>query len=529
MRIALAQIDATVGDFAGNARRIRDAATRARASLVVFPELVVCGYMPRDLLEDPAFVDACERELDALRRDRSLPPLLVGCPVRAPGAGKPLWNAAVLLRGGEATVVAKRLLPTYDVFDEKRYFRPGDACDPIDVDGVKVGVTICEDVWTGALYESDPVGSLVGRGARAIVNLSASPYERGKPGVRRAILEHHARRHGVPCLLCNLVGGNDQLIFDGNSFAVDGAGRLVAHAAPFREDVAVTDLSAPATPPDRADDVGDAIVLGVRAYFAKTGFADAILGMSGGIDSSLVACLAAEALGAAHVTGVAMPGPYSAPESEADARALARSLGIRFEVAPIGDAYDTILRGLGRLWGDRPFDVAEENLQARLRGVILMSLANKLGALVLVPSNKSELAMGYCTMYGDMVGALAPIADLYKGEVYELARRHAAAIPARSVARAPTAELRPNQTDQDTLPPYETLDAVLRLHLEERLRPEEIVAAGFAPAVVRQVLRGVAASEFKRQQSAVVLKVSAKAFGLGRRHPIAERFRGGTA
>ncbi len=527
MRLALAQINATVGDFPGNLERIRRAASGLDADLVLFPELAVCGYMPRDLLEDASFLDACARALRSLAADATLPPLLVGCPIPAPGPGKPLFNAAVLLRGGRTETVAKRLLPTYDVFDERRYFRPGPPSRPIACGGVAVGVTICEDLWTGGLYEEDPVADLKRAGAELIVNISASPYERGKPALRRRILQAHAARQRIPAALCNLVGGNDQLVFDGNSFALDAAGRLVAHADPFREGVVRTELHAAVPEPEATDDLRAALLLGIRDYFRKTGFSTALVGVSGGIDSSLVACLAAEALGPDRVTGIAMPGPFSAPESEEDAAALAAALKIRFRVAPIGEGYTLLERGLRRIWGDRPFDTAEENLQARLRGVILMSVANKERSLVLVPSNKSELAMGYCTLHGDMVGALAPIADLYKGRVYELARAYAGVIPPRSVARAPTAELRPGQTAQDTLPPYELLDRALRLHLEEGKTPGEIVAAGVPEAVVRQVVRGVALAEYKRQQGAVVLKVSPRAFGLGRRHPIAQGFHGG--
>jgi len=532
MRIALGQVNPTVGDFAGNVARLRDAARQAAgdgAALVVFPELALCGYMPRDLLEEASFLDACERALAVLASD-GLPPLLVGCPLRADGPGKPLVNAAVLVRDGETQAVAKRLLPTYDVFDERRYFRPGPPARPVRIEGVQVGVTICEDMWTGewgqGLYEGDPVAELATAGAGLIVNLSASPYARGKPAQRRAIVRGHAERHGVPMAFANLVGGNDQLVFDGNSFATDSSGRLCAHAAAFVEDLCVLDFHGTAVPPE--DDVKDALVLGIRDYFAKTGFRDALVGLSGGVDSSLVACLAADALGAEHVTGVAMPGPFSAPISLEDAEAVARGLGIRFEVVPITEQYESMRASLAAVWGDRPFDVAEENLQARLRGVVLMGLANKLGALVLATANKSEFAMGYSTLYGDMVGALAPLTDLYKTEVYTLARRYT--LPARVLERPPSAELRPDQTDQDTLPPYDVLDNILRAHVEERLRPEEIVERGHDRATVTRVLRAVARAEYKRQQASPVLKVTSKAFGLGgRRFPIVERFDGGAS
>jgi NAD+ synthase (glutamine-hydrolysing) len=528
MRIALAQINPTVGDFDGNAKRIRDAAALDAVELVVFPELAVCGYMPRDLLREPSFLDATERVLDALAADRSLAPMVVGAPLRADGFGKPLLNAAVLLRDGKRETIAKRHLPSYDVFDERRYFRPGPPSRPIPVADRQVGVTVCEDAWIGEYadqqYGGDPVGDLVAAGADLVVNLSASPYAQGKPALRRGLFLEHARTHGVALAVCNLVGANDQLVFDGNSFAVDADGRLCAHAKAFSPDVVVTDFSGAATPPD--DDIQDAIVMGIADYFQKTGFERALIGMSGGVDSSLTACLAVQALGPGRVTGVAMPGPFSSGHSLKDARTLAERLGIRFLTLPITAGYDLLLAQLQEVWGEHPFGVTEENLQARLRAVLLMSLANRENALVLVPANKSEFAMGYCTLYGDMVGALAPLSDLYKTEVYALARRHE--MPARVLARAPTAELAPDQTDQDTLPPYDVLDDILKAHLEGRLRPDEIVARGHDEGTVRRVLRTVSRMEFKRQQAAPVLKVTSKAFGWGgRRFPIVERFRGG--
>jgi len=525
LRIALAQINTTVGDFAGNVARILVAARAAPADLVLLPELALCGYMPRDLLLEPSFVDACERALGEVARAPG-PPLLLGTVVRAKGPGKPLLNVAVLVRDGKHEVIAeKRLLPTYDVFDERRYFRPGTMRPPLAIAGKRVGVTICEDMWTGEhggnLYAEDPVADLVRAGADVIVNLSASPYEQGKPARRRRIVAEHVARHNVPFAFANLVGANDQLIFDGNSFAVDAKGALTAHAKAFTEETVVDGGTVP------GEDLRDALVLGIRDYVRKTGFSDAIVGMSGGVDSSLVACLAADALGKEHVTGVGMPGPHSAPHSLTDAEELAQRLGMRFLEVPITRAFELLREEMRGGFGGRAPDVTEENLQARLRGTVLMSFANKWGALVLVPSNKSEFAMGYCTSYGDMVGALAPISDLYKRQVYELARRYEA-IPARVLTRAPSAELRAGQTDQDTLPPYDLLDGILHAHVEERLRPEEIVARGYDREVVARVLRTVSAMEYKRQQAAPVLKVTAKAFGWGgRRFPIVERFRGG--
>jgi len=528
MRIALAQVNPTVGDLRGNAARIREAAAAAPgADLVVLPELALCGYTPRDLLEEPGFARACEAELDALRDDRSLPPLLLGAPVISTEPGKPLRNAAVLLRGGRRSVVAKSLLPEYDVFEERRWFAPAGAAGIVEHLGIPLGVSICEDMWTGPLYTRDPVAEAARAGARILVNLSASPYERGKPAARRTVAAAHARAHGLPFLVCNTVGANDQVLFDGNSFALDARGALACRLAPFREEVRLVDLAASAAPDPGEDDLRAALAMGIADYFRKTGFRDALLGLSGGVDSALVACLAADALGADRVTGIAMPGPFSAPCSLEDAETLARSLGIRFETVPIVGAYERLLGDLRAAWGDRPFDVAEENLQARIRGMVLMSFANKFGALLLGTSNKSEFAMGYCTLYGDMCGALAPLADVYKTGVYGLARAYGGVIPPRTIARAPSAELRPDQTDQDTLPPYETLDAILALHLEERQGADAIVGAGFDPATVRRVLRAVSIAEYKRQQGPVVLKVSRKALGAGRRYPIVERWRGG--
>jgi NAD+ synthase (glutamine-hydrolysing) len=512
MKLAIAQINTTVGDFDGNVGKIRAAAGRADADIVVFPELAICGYMPRDLLEERSFLDRCERALDELA---GLPPILVGAPMRSGEPGKPLVNAAVLLDGARRVVLAKQQLPTYDVFDEDRYFGPGGPTEPVELAGKRVGITICEDMWRGA----GPVHDLVRKGAEVVVNLSASPYEREKPARRVGL----ARDFGVPFAMCNLVGANDQLIFDGGSFAVRADGGLCAAARLFDEDLVVTDFSGTVEQP--ADDVKDALVLGIRDYFQKTGFTDALIGMSGGVDSSLVACLAVEALGAGRVIGVGMPGPFSADVSLADARDLAERLNIRFHCIGIDQPYEVLCRSLEEAWGDTEFGLAEENLQARLRGTVLMSLANKWNALVLVPSNKSELAMGYCTLYGDMVGALAPISDLYKTDVYALAERYD--MPDRIRTRPPSAELRPDQTDQDSLPPYDVLDGILLLHIEGRLPPGEI-ADRYDRDTVERVLRTVSRSEYKRQQGAPMLKVTPKAFDLGRRYPIVERFRGGT-
>jgi NAD+ synthase (glutamine-hydrolysing) len=525
MRLALAQINTTVGDFKGNLERILSAAGSLDADLVVFPELSLCGYMPRDLLDEHAFLARCNESLEALRLRTDLPPLLVGGPVQHDGR---LYNAALFVHDGKVETLFKGLLPNYDVFDERRWFTGNESASAIEIAGKKVGVTICEDAWASPVHDRDPVAELAAAGAELVVNLSASPFEQNKPDQRIELIAEHARRNHVPIALCNLVGGNDQLLFDGNSFAVSADGTVCAHAAAFREDAIVVDFDAAIAPPADREDLVKATTLGIADYFSKTGFDRAYIGMSGGVDSSLLACLTAKALGPDRVTGVSMPGPFNAPESLADARALAEALGIGFEVLPIDRPFQVVREELGAVWGDRPFDLAEENIQARLRGLYLMALANKDNALVLVPSNKSELAMGYCTLYGDMVGALAPISDLYKGQVYELARRFAE-IPQNVIERPPSAELRPDQKDEDTLPPYDLLDRILSLHIEERVSAVDIVKqTGADSAVVERVLTAVARNEYKRQQGAPVLKLSAKAFGIGRRFPIVERFQGGT-
>ncbi|MEE8104138.1 MAG: NAD+ synthase [Planctomycetota bacterium] len=528
MKLALAQINTTVGDFDGNLERILSAAKGLDADLVVFPELSLCGYMPRDLLDERAFLARCAASLETLRARTDLPPLLVGGPVEHDGE---LFNAALFVHGGRVETLFKGLLPNYDVFDERRWFTGTESVASIEIGSRKVGVTICEDAWASPAHDRDPVAELAAAGADVVVNLSASPFEQGKPDRRIELLAGHARRNKVPMALCNLVGGNDQLLFDGNSFAVNANGRVSAHAAAFREEVLVIDFDADhdadTGPREDREDLIAATTLGIADYFRKTGFDTAYLGMSGGVDSSLVACLAARALGPERVTGVSMPGPFNAPESLDDARALAAALGIAFQVLPIDRPFAVVREELAAVWGDRPFDLAEENLQARLRGLYLMALANKENSLVLVPSNKSELAMGYCTLYGDMVGAIAPISDLYKGQVYELARRFDE-IPPNVLQRPPSAELRPDQKDEDTLPPYELLDRILSLHIEQRVPSAEIVKkTGADAAVVERVLTAVARTEYKRQQGAPVLKLSAKAFGIGRRFPIVERYQGG--
>lgn len=544
MKIALAQINTTVGDFTGNTERILKFARCAlerRAELVVFPELALCGYPPRDLVERPSFIRSSEEALARLAQALPDIPAVVGY-VRASHAeqGKTVADAAALLRGGKTVLdYSKTLLPFYDVFDEARYFEPGTAPGLYPLGDCQLGVTICEDAWNDKhfwkrqLYARDPVEESIRAGAKLLLNIASSPFNRGKIQLRYQMLEAIALKRKVPVVYVNHVGGNDQLVFDGSSMALDAQGRLCARAKAFEEDLVIFDTSDgqgeinPA-PASETDAVYRALLLGLRDYVAKCGFKKVIVGLSGGIDSSLVATLAADALGPGNVYGASMPGPYSSAGSLRDAELLARNLGIDFRVIPISPIFDRYLTALDPAFENLPPDATEENIQARIRGNILMALSNKLGSLVLSTGNKSELAVGYCTLYGDMAGGLAVIADVPKTMVYELARfanRAAERIPKASLEKPPSAELRANQTDQDTLPPYEVLDVVLQSYIEENLSPDEIVEKHHLdPEVVRQTVQLVTKAEYKRQQAAPALKVSAKAFGYGRRFPIANKF-----
>ena len=548
MRLALGQINPTVGDFIGNSVLMLDAARRAKeagAEVVAFPELALNGYPPRDLVETPAFLHATEQALDQLADDAAEIglDLIVGFVGREQRQDRHLAaNCAAVLRGGRIVFEQqKMLLPTYDVFDEWRYFAAARSQHPFEVGGLRVGITICEDVWNDKQfwprprYERDPVQELVEAGVDLIINISSSPYHQGKRAFREQMLSAAAKRNSVPIAMVNQLGGNDQLVFDGSSFVVDGQGRVVARGASFTDDLLLVDTSAQALAlAPREDDetaaVYDALVLGVRDYLRKCGFGKAVIGLSGGIDSSLTVAVAVEALGPENVIGVGMPGPYSSAGSVDDARALAQSLGVRFELISINEAYETVVEGLRPVFGDREPDVAEENIQARLRGLNLMALSNKFGALVLTTGNKSEIAVGYCTLYGDMVGGLAVISDVPKTMVYELSReanrRRPGAIPESVFTKPPSAELRPDQKDTDSLPDYEILDPMLRLYIEERLAPTEIAQRlDRSIEEVRRICRMVDVNEYKRQQAAPGLRVTSKAFGLGRRFPIAQRFR----
>jgi len=537
MSVGLAQINPTVGDFAGNCRRIIDACRaleKRGADIILTPELAVPGYPPQDLLFKTDFVPDNLAALRAVHAAVGSAAWIVGCVHPNPSPdGRPFFNAAAILeKNRPARFVFKSLLPTYDVFNETRYFEPNPAPAPVEIGGRLFGVTVCEDIWPPGhlprrLYPTDPVETLVAAGATAILNLSASPFQLGKPALRRQMLQELALKHRVPFFYCNAVGGNDQLVFDGHSLAIDAAGRTVRCWPGFRESCA-TDAE-PADPEPAAGDLASlraALVLGIRDYAAKCGFRSAVLGLSGGIDSAVVACLAVEALGPENVTGVAMPSRHSSTHSVEDALILAENLGIVCLKIPIIESVDTFRHQMEAVFAGLPEDSTEENIQARMRGLTLMSISNKFGHLLLTTGNKSELAVGYCTLYGDMCGGLAAISDVPKTMVYDLARHINAdreVIPRRTLDKPPSAELRPDQTDQDTLPPYETLDAILKLLVEENLGVAEISARGFDPETVRWVARKVDFNEYKREQAPPGIKVTSRAFGIGRRIPIAQR------
>jgi len=551
MRIAIGQFDTTVGAFDRTVDRIvalAEEASQAGASLLLLPEQTLPGYPARDLLLRSDFVEAGVRALaDLADRTRGLPvAIAVGHALPHEGPGYGLHNAAVVLRGGRQVAVAhKRLLPDYDVFDETRWFDPGDAPCVFELDGVRIGLTICEDLWSepppGArrLHRVDPAREAVEAGAQVLLNLSASPYEGGKGRTRERLLTACAARTGAPIVYCNLVGGNDSLIFDGRSLVIGAEGSIVARAAGFAEQLLVVDvepglsggLETPGAAPGGGidcEEVLEALTLGLRDYVGKTGFRKAVLGLSGGIDSAVTAAIAVRALGAENVLGVAMPSRYTAGMSNEDAVALATNLGIRIENLPIERSYVAFQEILAAALPGGASSLTRENLQARSRGVLLMALSNDLGALLLTTGNKSELAVGYCTLYGDMAGGLAVLGDVLKTEVYALARhlnRDRVVIPERTIVRPPSAELREDQTDQDSLPPYEILDRILRGLVVDRLSVEAIVARGDDEAVVRRVADLVRRSEFKRRQAAPVLKVSPVAFGEGWRFPISQTFR----
>jgi NAD+ synthase/NAD+ synthase (glutamine-hydrolysing) len=545
MKIALLQVNPTVGDLAGNAERILDAlrqAAGAGAALAATPELALVGYLPRDLLLSPGFVRRSWDMLERVAADAAaLPPVLVGLPEPNPSdEGRPLFNSAVLLKDGRIDQrFRKALLPTYDVFDEDRYFEPFHGAQVLDIAGHRVGISICEDIWNDRdfwkrrRYHHDPIEELVAAGADTVLNLSASPFTAGKHRRREEMLSSMALKHHIPIAYVNQYGGNDDLVFDGRSCMFNAEGAVFARGRAFDADVVVCDIDAPrpiAPPSDLGieSEIWRALVLGTRDYVRKCGFTTAVLGLSGGIDSALTAAIAADALGPANVLGVLMPSPYSSRGSLDDARALADHLGIETTTLPIAPLMRTFDETLCPVLGNNPPGVAEENIQARIRGNLLMALSNTRGALLLTTGNKSELSVGYCTLYGDMSGGLAVIADVPKTMVYRVARwlndsTGRTLIPESSIIKAPSAELRPNQTDQDSLPPYQVLDDILERHIEKHQPAEEIVAAGFDRATVERVLRLVRLAEFKRKQAAPGLKVTDRAFGTGWRMPIAAK------
>jgi len=540
LRIALLQINPTAGDISGNSALIVDGVKRAReqgADLVVTPELALMGYLPRDLLMSRGFVRRSCEELGRIAAElKNAPPALVGVATPNPAEmGRPLFNSAVLLQGGSVgQAFHKTLLPTYDVFDEDRYFEPAAEPGVLELNGCRLGISICEDVWNDRdfwqrrRYHHDPIEVLSRKGAQAIINLSASPFTVEKQVLRERMLSQMAGKYGLPLMIVNQVGGNDDLIFDGRSAAFDEHGRLFCRARGFTDDLAIVDLTARSG--TIADDdftpeaeIWNALVLGVRDYARKTRFRKVLLGLSGGVDSALTAAIAADAMGPENVLGVMMPSVYSSEGSVTDSEALARNLGIQtliLPIAPIMKTYETTLAGA---FAGLPPDVTEENIQSRIRGNLLMALSNKFGSLLLTTGNKSEMSVGYCTLYGDMNGGLAVIADLPKMMVYRVSRwrnQRRPDIPEAILTKPPSAELRPDQTDQDSLPPYELLDQILEFHVEQSQSAEEIIARGFDEATVRRVLRLVRMAEFKRKQAAPVLKVTSRAFGTGWRMPI---------
>ena len=543
MKIALAQFNPTVGDLSGNAARILSLAEQALtrdAKLAVFSELCLCGYPPQDLLERPAFIDRNLKELKELAKKLPLP-AVVGYAGRVKkGRGKAIANKAALLCGGRIVFEQnKMLLPTYDVFDESRYFQPAERQTNYDFADQHLGITICEDVWNdknfwpNMLYERDPVTELVTQGSTLLLNISASPYTIDKRSLRFDMLKSIAKTHHRPVVYVNQVGGNDSLIFDGASLALTADGKIAAQALAFEEDLVMFDTETSQgeihpQPKQEIEYAYRALVLGTRDYVSKCGFKRVLVGLSGGIDSAVVAAIAVDALGGANVQGVSMPGPFSSEGSKDDAKALAGNLGIELIPLPIDGVFDAYRKALSPAFGDRPVDVAEENIQARIRGNYLMALSNKFGSMVLSTGNKSELAVGYCTLYGDMAGGLAIISDVPKLMVYELARwinRERELIPRATIDKPPSAELRPDQKDEDSLPPYDVLDRILKAYIEDLKSPQDIADKyGFDPKLVKDIALLVDRSEYKRKQAAPGLKITSRAFGFGRPFPIAQRF-----
>ncbi len=541
MKIAIAQINPVIGDFEGNIERILEFANRAvsnaeKPEIVVFPEMSICGYPPMDLLDQEAFVD---KNLKALRYIQHNAPKGIGIVVghvdrNKSYAGKKLTNTVSFIYDGKILFSqGKTLLPTYDVFDEARYFEPARERRVFEWKGIRIGIAICEDIWwetepsAGVRYPVDPVKDLLDMGAETIIVPSASPFYSGKPQIRFKLLSGIGRESGVGVVYVNMVGGNDSLIFDGQSMVTSRDGNLIFVGDAFKEQLAIvdTDNNDPIElREDRYGELEKALVLGIRDYLEKCGFERVHFGLSGGIDSALVAVLAVKALGTKRVKAFALPSRYSSRASVEDAKELCKNLGIELTILPIEPVFDAYLKSLEPVFKGREPDIAEENLQARIRGTLLMAYSNKFGSLLLATGNKSELATGYCTLYGDMAGGLAVIGDLLKTEVYELARyinRNGEVIPENILVKPPSAELRPNQTDQDTLPPYSVLDEIIKLYIVNNMDAEEIIEEGFEGELVESVVRMIRRAEYKRRQAPPVLKVSPRAFGTGRRIPIA--------
>lgn len=554
MRIRVEQLNPTVGDLQGNKKLILEAIAAAESEhidLLILPELVLLGYPPQDLLEREVFLQKAYEARDAIVAATGSTAVCFGAPVaNTKKTGRKSHNAAVLARRGEVIdTIFKTLLPTYDVFDELRYFEPNDTFRCVELDGMKLGITVCEDIWYNAneiqyhTYSVNPVAELKSLGADCIVNISASPFTKHKSDNRLKMLQDHAREFEIPVFYANQAGANTELIFDGDSLVLDRKGELIARAELFKPDRADVDWDPEADtlmsvdspicePPSVEERMFRALVTGVRDYVDKTGIADKlILGLSGGIDSALVAVIASEAVGADKVLGVTMPSEYSSSGSVGDSELLARNLGIELQELPIKNIYRSFLDTLEPVFDDRPFNVAEENLQSRSRGVLLMGIANKFGYMLLNTGNKSEMAVGYCTLYGDMAGGIAVLSDVYKTEVYRLARwynrsRGGEVIPQAIIDKEPSAELRPDQKDSDSLPSYDIMDRVLELYIEQQISREEILEKGFEAATVDRIIRLVDFNEYKRNQAPPGLKVSAKAFGLGRRWPIVQQWTG---
>jgi NAD+ synthase (glutamine-hydrolysing) len=545
MKVTLAQLNPTVGDVSGNLQKVIDTLETHGGStdLIVFSELFLVGYPPRDLVEKPSLIQQVQQALARLVEASGRHPqtaVLVGAPLpTGRETGKGLSDAAVLIGGGKILFQQdKSLLPAYDVFDETRHFEPAATVQTFTLGAESLGISICEDawyepqLWDRYLYPLDPIKVLADRGASVLLNISGSPFQVGKQDLRHRLVQTHARRYGLPFVYVNQVGGNDELIFDGGSLALDAKGEAIAVLPPFQETVVTVDLRQSGVPGRYQDQepiasVHQALVLGLRDYLRKCGFRQVVIGLSGGVDSSVTCALAAEALGPTNVLGVLMPSPYTSRESIVDSQKLAANLGVKTELISISPIYQGYQESLQKPLQLDEIDVTLENIQARIRGNILMAISNKFGHMVLSTGNKSELAVGYCTLYGDMSGGLSVLADVPKTMVYELARhlnRERELIPPEIIRRAPSAELRPDQKDQDTLPPYEILDPIMNLYLEDRCSYQDIVAQGFEPDTVRWVIRAIDRNEYKRRQAAPGLKVTSKAFGMGRRIPIAARF-----